>query len=90
MLSSGLPGPGPRSLFLLYRSNHRDVLPEELRASSVDLRDKFVQFAVLGEKVWNTFSHRCNITGKTFADRAKNTEGYITITALHTSKIAPV
>jgi hypothetical protein len=62
----------------------------KLRASSVDLRDKFVQFAVLGEKVWNTFSHRCNITGKTFADRAKNTEGYITIPALHTSKIAPV
>src|SRR3984893_11064337 len=24
------------SLFLLYRSNHRDALPEELRASSVD------------------------------------------------------
>ena len=90
MLSSGLPGPGPRSLFLLYRSNHRDALPEELRASSVDLRDKFVRFAGLGEKVWNTFSHRCNITGKTVTDRAKNTEGYITIPALHTSKIAPV
>ena len=78
------------SLFLLYRSNHRDALPEELRASSVDLRDKFVRFAGLGEKVWNTFSHRCNITCKTVTDRAKNTEGYITIPALHTSKIAPV
>ena len=57
---------------------------------SSDLRDKFVRFAGLGEKMWNTFSHRCNITGKAFADRAKNTEGYITIPALHTSKIAPV
>jgi hypothetical protein len=83
-------GKGPRFLFLLYRSNHRDALPEELRASSVDLRDKFVRFAGLGEKVWNTFSHRCNITCKTVTDRAKNTKGYITIPALHTSKIAPV
>jgi hypothetical protein len=33
---------------------------------------------------------RRNVTGKTIADRAKNTEGYITIPALHTSKITPV
>jgi hypothetical protein len=38
----------------------------------------------------NTFAHRRDITGENFADRAKNSEGYITIPALQTSEIAPL
>jgi hypothetical protein len=41
-------------------------------------------------KMRDALSHRCDITGKTIADRAKNTEGYIPIPALHASKITPV
>jgi hypothetical protein len=36
------------------------------------------------------FGHRCDITGKTFADRAKNTERYIAIPPFNLSQIAPV
>jgi hypothetical protein len=38
----------------------------------------------------NMFGHGCDITGKTFADRAKNTERYIAIPPFNLSQIAPV
>ena len=41
-------------------------------------------------QVRNTFSHSCDITGETSEYGAKNTEGYITLLALHASEIGPV
>ena len=44
----------------------------------------------LGKKIRDVFGHRCDIAGKTIADRAKNTEGDVTIPAFYASEIAPV
>jgi hypothetical protein len=43
-----------------------------------------------GEKMRDAFSHRRDVTGKPLADCAKNTEGYIAVTALHSSQIGHV